>query len=111
VNDSAASTRFLNGLTEVREAILGARIPAQLENEVREDLFGGIDFDSMMSFSQGKNYFPVWVDADLKKMAHAEITSDSGDFSCVIFFYLKVTNFFFVHTKVKGVPKSFSGKN
>ena len=88
VNDLATLTGFLNGLSEVQEAILLARIATKRKNKLGEDLFGGIDFDSVMSLSQAKNGLSVLFDSDLKKMTHAEITSDSGDVSCVIFFYL-----------------------
>ena len=54
VNDLATLTGFLNGLSEVREAILRAGIATERKNKLGEDLFGGIDFDSVMGFSQAK---------------------------------------------------------
>ena len=63
-----------------------------------------------MSLSQAKNGLSVLVDSDLKKVAHAEIKSDSLDCSVVIFFYLKVTNFFLFIPRQRLCPKVFPEK-
>ena len=82
----------------------------QLEIEVGEDLFGRIDLDSVMGFPQAKNVLSVLFDSDLKKVTHAEITSDSSDVSILVFFNLKVPYIFSFHAKLKVAPNSFSGK-
>tara|TARA_Y100000589_G_scaffold224485_2_gene212060 strand:- start:1447 stop:1782 length:336 start_codon:yes stop_codon:yes gene_type:complete len=99
----------LNGLSESREALFRARIVAQLENKVGEDLFGRID--SMMGLPKAKNGVSVFVRSDLQEVTHAEITSDSSDVSVSILFHLKVPYLFSFHAKLKVAPNSFSGKN
>tara|TARA_B100000674_G_C37615651_1_gene811915 strand:- start:344 stop:679 length:336 start_codon:yes stop_codon:yes gene_type:complete len=100
----------LNGLSESREALFRARIVAQLENKVGEDLFGRIDFDSMMGLPQAKNGVSVFVGSDLQEVTHAETKPDPSDVSVSILFHLKVPYLFSFHAKLKVAPNSFSGK-